>query len=80
MRGTGQGTGVGSLAALWIGAIRELMLSGRLGATLVESADPPWTPDPGPEPTQTDFRRALARLSPVFMPGLLFRLEPDGTG
>ena len=27
---------------------------------------------------QTDFRRALARLVPVFMPELLFRLGPDG--
>ena len=27
---------------------------------------------------KTDFRRALARLLPVFMPELLFRLGPDG--
>ena len=27
---------------------------------------------------KTDFRRALARLVPVFMPELLFRLKPDG--
>jgi hypothetical protein len=27
---------------------------------------------------QTDFRRALASLVPVFMPELLFRLGPDG--
>jgi len=27
---------------------------------------------------KTDFRRALARLVPVFMPDLLFRLKPDG--
>jgi hypothetical protein len=27
---------------------------------------------------QTDFRRALARLVPVFMPELLFRLGPEG--
>ncbi len=57
----------------------KAMLAGRLGATLVESADPLWTPDPELEPMQTDFRRALARLVPVFMPDLLFRLEPDGT-
>src|SRR5215510_14677207 len=30
------------------------------------------------ETMQTDFRRALARLVPVFMPELLFRLGPDG--
>ena len=27
---------------------------------------------------KTDFRRALARLVPIFMPDLLFRLGPDG--
>src|SRR6185369_16537640 len=27
---------------------------------------------------KTDFRRALARLVPVFMPDILFRLTPDG--
>ncbi len=54
------------------------MLGGRLGATLVESSDPLWTPDPDIEPMRTDFRRALARLVPVFMPELLFRLRPDG--
>ena len=30
------------------------------------------------EPMKTDFRRALARLVPVFMPELLFRLGQDG--
>ena len=54
------------------------MLGGRLEATLVESSDPLWTPDPDIEPMRTDFRRALARLVPVFMPELLFRLRPDG--
>jgi Asp-tRNA(Asn)/Glu-tRNA(Gln) amidotransferase A subunit family amidase len=28
---------------------------------------------------KTDFRRALARLVPVFMPDILFRLTPEGT-
>ncbi len=50
----------------------------RLGATLVESSDPLWQRDPELETMQTDFRRALARLVPVFMPELLFRLGPDG--
>ena len=54
------------------------MLGAHLGATLVESADPLWQPDPDIEPMQTDFRRALARLVPVFMPDLLFRLTADG--
>ncbi len=57
----------------------KAVLAGQLGATLVESADPRWTPDPELEPMGTDFRRALARMAPVFMPDLLFRLEPDGT-
>lgn len=57
----------------------KAVLAGRLGATLVESADPAWTPDPDVEPMRTDFRAALARLVPVFMPDLLFRLNPDGT-
>src|SRR5499427_331778 len=61
-------------------AARELktILGDRLGATLVESSDPRWQQDPDIEPMQTDFRRALARLVPVFMPELLFRLGPDG--
>lgn len=54
------------------------VLAGHLGATLVESADPLWTPDPACEPMRTDFRTALARLLPVFMPELLFRLRDDG--
>jgi Asp-tRNA(Asn)/Glu-tRNA(Gln) amidotransferase A subunit family amidase len=61
-------------------AAREIktILGGRLGATLVESTDPLWEPDPELEPMRTDFRGALARLVPVFMPELLFRLGPDG--
>ena len=54
------------------------VLGGHLGATLVESADPLWTPDPRPRADEVDFRRALARLVPVFMPDLLFRLGRDG--
>jgi len=56
----------------------KTILGDRLGATLVESSDPLWRPDPELETMQTDFRRALARLVPVFMPELLFRLGPDG--
>jgi len=51
----------------------------KLGATLVESGDPLWTPDPDLEQMGTDFRSALTRLIPVFMPDILFRLAPDGT-
>ena len=56
----------------------KTILGGKLGATLVESSDPLWKPDPDVEPMKIDFRRALARLVPVFMPDLLFRLAPDG--
>lgn len=56
----------------------KAVLGDRLGATLVESSDPLWTPDPDIETMKVDFRRALARLVPVFMPDLLFRLTPGG--
>jgi hypothetical protein len=61
-------------------AAREIktILGDRLGATLVESSHPLWRNDPDCETMRTDFRRALARLVPVFMPELLFRLGPDG--
>jgi amidase len=54
------------------------VLGGKLGATLVESSDPLWRRDGDVELMTTDFRRALARLVPVFMPDLLFRLGRDG--
>jgi amidase len=56
----------------------KAILGVKLGASLVESKDPAWTPDPEVEPMNPDFRTALARLVPVFMPDLLFRLTPDG--
>jgi hypothetical protein len=56
----------------------KTILGDKLGATLVESSDPLWKPDPDIETMKTDFRLALARLVPVFMPELLFRLGPDG--
>jgi amidase len=61
-------------------AAREIkaVLGATLGATLVESTDPNWKGDPDLEVMKTDFRRALARLVPVFMPDLLFRVGPDG--
>ena len=54
------------------------VLGGTLGATLVESRDPLWRRDPDLEQMKTDFRVALAKLVPVFMPDLLFRLGRDG--
>ena len=56
----------------------KAMLGARLGATLVESTDPAWSPDTDIEQMKPDFRTALARLVPVFMPDLLFRLTPTG--
>ena len=54
------------------------VLGDQLGATLVESGDPLWERCPDLEQMNPDFRRALTRLVPVFMPDLLFRLGPDG--
>ncbi len=72
----------GSLTELPIvtAAAKEIksVLGGVLGATLVESTDRDWVRDGDLEVMKTDFRRALARLVPVFMPDLLFRLGPNG--
>ncbi|HET9619707.1 MAG TPA: hypothetical protein VFP74_21270, partial [Pseudolabrys sp.] len=57
--------------------IRDV-LGRRLGATLVESSDPLWTPDPACERMTVDHRMALARLIPVFMPDILYRLDASG--
>ena len=54
------------------------VLGDHLGATLVESSDPRWRPDSEMEQMKLDFRGALARLVPLFMPELLFRLGADG--
>jgi Asp-tRNA(Asn)/Glu-tRNA(Gln) amidotransferase A subunit family amidase len=61
-------------------AAREIktVLGGKLGATLVESTDPLWKPDPDIEAMKVDYRVALARLLPVFMPDILYRLTPEG--
>jgi Asp-tRNA(Asn)/Glu-tRNA(Gln) amidotransferase A subunit family amidase len=56
----------------------KTVLGGALGATLVESSDPLWQRDADVEAMTVDFRRSLARLVPVFMPELLFRLGVDG--
>lgn len=56
----------------------KTVLGGRLGADLVESSAPLWNADLEIEPMKTDYRQALAKLVPVFMPELLFRLGPDG--
>jgi Asp-tRNA(Asn)/Glu-tRNA(Gln) amidotransferase A subunit family amidase len=56
----------------------KAILGKKLGATLVESSGPLWERDHDLEAMNPDFRRALAKLVPVFMPDLLFRLGPDG--
>jgi len=62
-------------------AEREIktILQDHLGATIVQSADPLSPADPDYESMTVDFRKALTRLVPVFMPDILFRLGPDGT-
>jgi amidase len=57
----------------------KAVLGDRLGASLVESSDPAWPRDPDIAAMNPDFRAGLARLVPVFMPDLLFRLKADGT-
>ncbi len=61
-------------------AAREIkaILGAKLGATLVESTHRHWPRDPECELMTVDFRTALARLVPVFMPDILFRLGKDG--
>lgn len=63
-----------------LAAAREIkeVLGGKLGATLVESGHRWWQRDPEIELMSVDFRRALARLLPVFMPDVLFRLDEKG--
>ncbi len=56
----------------------KAILGDHLGATLVESSDRLAKPDPDMEQMTVDFRQALARLVPVFMPDILFRLGADG--
>jgi hypothetical protein len=55
------------------------VLGNRLGATLVESGHPQWQRDPDLEQMNPDFGAGLARLVPLLMPDILFRLGPDGT-
>ena len=61
-------------------AAREIktILGARLEAALVESSHPLGKRDPDLEAMAPDFRRALARLVPLIMPDLLFRLGRDG--
>lgn len=56
----------------------KAVLQDTLGLTLVESRHIHWRPDPELEVMRTSFTDALARLVPVFMPDLLFRLNAAG--
>jgi hypothetical protein len=49
-----------------------------LGATLVESTDPRVPDDPSIANMTTTYTTALARLVPVFMPDILFRVNNQG--
>jgi Asp-tRNA(Asn)/Glu-tRNA(Gln) amidotransferase A subunit family amidase len=57
--------------------IKEI-LGKKLGATLVESVDPDWTPEPGMEQMSPSYSQALAQLVPVIYPELLYHLGRDG--
>ncbi|MGE3519716.1 MAG: amidase family protein, partial [Vicinamibacterales bacterium] len=57
----------------------KTILGHKLGATLVESVDPLFKNDPDVEDMTTPFTTALAKLVPVFMPDILFRVDRAGT-
>ena len=51
----------------------------KLGATILQSDDPLWKQDPDFGNMNVGFRRALAKLLPIFMPDILFRLDHSGS-
>src|SRR3954453_4170718 len=53
------------------------VLGQKLGATLGGSSDPLWERDRDIEQMSVDLRASLARLVPVLMPDILFRLGSD---
>ena len=54
------------------------ILGHKLNAKLLQSSDPLWNIDKDMDVMKVDFRRALTRLLPVFMPDILFRLDSTG--
>ena len=56
----------------------KAILGDYLGATLVESVDPLWPPDPSLKKLNPSYTQALAQLVPVFFPDILYRLTRDG--
>jgi amidase len=73
--------GENATVAICAAAAAEIksVLGEKLGATLVESGHPLWERDRDLEQMNPDFTTGLARLVPLFMPDILFRLAPDGT-
>ena len=61
-------------------AITEIkdIIGQKLEASLLQSSDPLWRQDPDIGSMGVDFRKALTRLLPVFMPDILFRLDNKG--
>jgi Asp-tRNA(Asn)/Glu-tRNA(Gln) amidotransferase A subunit family amidase len=56
----------------------KAVLATQLGATLVESLPAGWVDDPEIENMSTSFDRAIAELTPVLFPQLLYSLTPAG--
>jgi hypothetical protein len=75
-----QAPGVKATEAVIAGAAKEIkgVLGGVLGATLVESTGPRLLDDPEIENMTTTYTTALAKLVPVFMPDILFRVTNTG--
>jgi Asp-tRNA(Asn)/Glu-tRNA(Gln) amidotransferase A subunit family amidase len=55
----------------------KTMLAGHLGATLVESVPPGWADDPEVENMTTSFDQAIAAMTPVLIPEVLYELTED---
>jgi amidase len=53
----------------------KAMLATHLGATLVESITPGWQDDPAVENMTTSFDQAIAAITPVLAPEILYELE-----
>jgi Asp-tRNA(Asn)/Glu-tRNA(Gln) amidotransferase A subunit family amidase len=72
--------GIPSVEPIITKVIHEIktVLGEHLGATLVESSHYLWKKDSSVEQMNIDFTKALARLVPVFMPDILFRLNEAG--
>ncbi|MDA9815428.1 amidase family protein [Alphaproteobacteria bacterium] len=54
------------------------ILGKKLNSIILQSGDPLWRRDPEFGDMTCDFRRALTKLLPIFMPDILFRLDNSG--